>query len=278
LKRGAGLVILAVLAAAARGQDITPESTFEVQRLLLAADPPGFSMPIWSSRKDTPPPSYDRSPFVWTGSKIDLTGKAVWNSRTHYFGTTAISPLHVIYAHHAGGTYPAGTIVRFVTIDDTPVERRVKSSVRIGASDIDLSTFDAPLPVTIHWYKVMPEHWFLHASRQAPGTSGRLPCLVMDGNTQCISVKDIMGFSPGLFATEAPVDPRRRAFARDLYSGDSGSPMFILVGGELVLDGIYHTAQGGPEVSEYLALLDAAMEGSGFRVTVAELSALRMRR
>lgn len=262
---------LTILAAPGWAQDITPASTAAIQRLLQAAGPPDISMPVWISRQDSTPASYNRNPFVWTGARIDLTGKAVWNSHSGGFGTTAISPIHVVHAHHAGGLYPAGTIVRFVANDDVPVERRVVSSTRIGATDIDLSTLDAPLPATIHWFKVMPENWYLHCSRQAPGTVGRLPCVVMDANTQCVAVKDVVGFAPGIFATETPASPRRKSFTRELYGGDSGSPMFMLWRGELVLDGIYFTSKGGPEISFYIAQLDAAMAGSGYRVTVADL-------
>jgi hypothetical protein len=165
-----------------------------------------------------------------------------------------------------------------VARDDEPVERTVRSSARIGATDINLSTLDAPLPGSIHWFKVMPERWFLQASHQAPGTIGRLPCVIMDKNTGSVAVKDIAGFYPGFFTTQAPVDPLRRRFTLELGSGDSGSPMFILLGGELLLDGIYFTRQGGPEVSSNLRLLDAAMQGSGYRVTVADLGSLRLRR
>jgi len=235
-------------------------------------------MPVWTSQKDAPPASYARNPFVWTGPRIDLTGKAVWNSRTTSFGTTAISPLHVIYAEHVAGLYPPGTIIRFVAKDDAVVERIVKSSVRIGDTDIDLSTLDTPLPGTIHWFKVMPAKWFVGCSRQAPGSVGGLPCVIMDGNTQSIAVKDVAGFGPGVFVTGSPVDRRRVAFTRELHPGDSGSPMFILIGGELILDGIYHTPQGGSEVSACIAALDTAMRPGGFHVTVADFPDPRVRR
>jgi len=268
--------VLVALAGTVRGQDITPAATAWVQRLLRAADPPAISMAVWSSRQDLPPASYFRSPFVWTGARVDLTGKAVWNSFNGGFGTTAISPLHVIYANHVSGLYPVGTIIRFVTRDDEPVERIVRLSARIGDTDINLSSLDVPLPGTIHWFKVMPEHWFLQSRHQAPGTVGRLPCVIMDKNTGSVAVKDIAGFYPGFFTTQTPVDPLRRRFTLELGSGDSGSPMFILLRGELLLDGIYFTRQGGPEVSSSIRLLDAAMQGSGCQVTVADLGSLRL--
>jgi hypothetical protein len=270
----ASLLALAALAAPARAQNITLATTAAVQRLLAAAGDPAISMPVWTSRRDSPPAAYRRNPAIWTGA-IDLTGKAVWNSHTGAYGTTAISPLHIVYADHVNWLYPAGTIVRFVANDDTAVERLVVSSVRIGATDIDLSTLDAPLPETIHWFKVMPEHWFLKCARRAPGTLGGMPCLVMDGNTESVTVKDIAGFYSAGFITATPADPRRRSFTRELRVGDSGSPMFVLVDGELVLDGIYHSAQAGPEVSANILALNAAMRGSGYQVTVADLSAAR---
>jgi hypothetical protein len=49
--------------------------------------------------------------------------------------------------------------------------------------------------------------------------------------------------------------------------------MFILIGGQLVLDGIYSTAQGGVEIGSLVKELNDAMKGSGYGVTTAELSA-----
>jgi hypothetical protein len=274
----AKFILLASLLApafAAQAQDITATTTVAIRTLLRDASEPASSMPVWTLHRDSPPAAYRRNPVVWTGGAIDLTGKAVWNSHTGAYGTTAISPLHIVYAEHVNGLYPAGTIVRFVANDNLAVERLVVSSVRIGVTDLDLSTLDAPLPETIHWFKVMPEHWFLKCARHAPGSLGGMPCLVMDGNTESVAVKDIAGFYPGGFITAIPADPRRQAFTRELYLGDSGSPMFILFGGELMLDGIYHSAQAGPEVSSNIRALNAAMSGSGYQVTIASLSAAR---
>jgi hypothetical protein len=272
MRAACALFGLILWAADARGQNITAATATEVQTLLRVAAPPAYSMQVWSFRQDAPP-RYRRNPAVWTGGAIDLTGKAVWNSRSGGFGTTAISPLHVVYANHAGGLYPAGTVVRFVGSDDRVVERSVVASVPIGDTDIDLSTLDRPLPPTVHWYKVMPERWFLKAARGLPGMIGGLPCIVLDDNTQSVAVKDLAGFTGKTFMTATPLDLLRKRFTRELYSGDSGSPMFILVGRELVLDGIFHWPAGGPEVSSNLAALDAAMSGSGYRTTVCDLQA-----
>jgi hypothetical protein len=54
--------------------------------------------------------------------------------------------------------------------------------------------------------------------------------------------------------------------------------MFILFGDELILDGLYHTPQGGSEVSDCIGALDAAMRGSGYQVTVADFSDSQVRR
>lgn len=270
--RLAGAWLLWAATASLHAQNITIATTGAIQGLLQAAGNPTVSMPLWTVRSDAPPAHYERNPLVWTGANVDLSGKAVWNSFTNSFGTTAVSPRHVVYADHVHGVYPPGTIVRFVSAAGLVVERLVVSSARIGATDIDLSTLDFPLPETIHWFKVMPRNWFLSCSRQAPGTLGGMPCIVLDANTQSVAVKDLAAFTPDGFFTANPVDPVRRSFTRELHTGDSGSPMFILVGRELVLDGLYHSAAGGPELSANLALLDAAMDGSGYRMTVAVLS------
>jgi hypothetical protein len=256
----------------AKSQNITAATVEETQQLLRAAADPDISMAVWTTRSDTSA-FYRRNPAVWTGSRIDLTGKAVWNSYTGPFGTTAISPRHVVYADHVNGLYPTGTIVRFVTNANSVVERKVVKSSRIGASDIDLSALDAALPDSIHWYKVMPEHWFLRCSRSAPGKAAGLPCLILDANTSSVTVRDLVAFFPSGFETGAPADPLRRSFTRNLRVGDSGSPMFLLIGHELVLDGICSTTATGAELSSSIALLNAAMRDAGEGVKVADLGA-----
>jgi hypothetical protein len=265
---GALAFALAAPAAPLWAQNLTPRVSAGIRGLLKYAVEPSISMPVWVSRKDDPPAGYVRNPVVWTGP-LNLTGKAVWNSHTGSYGTTAISPRHVVYAYHVNGLYPAGTVVRFIAGRSDAVERIVVSSARIGDTDLALSTLDSPLPVTIHWFKVMPKHWFFQCARG-------ISCMVMDGNTQSVAIKDIDGFGNGIFATAAPADPLFRTFTRELRLGDSGSPMFILVGGELVLDGIYHTARGGVEVSSYVPELDAAMKAGGFQVTVADLNTIAL--
>jgi hypothetical protein len=273
----AAVVALASMVVPVGAQNITPVTSIAVQRLLETAADPAVSMPVWNLRRDSPPADYVRNPVVWTGAWVDLTGKAVWNSFTGAYGTTAISPRHVVYADHVNGLFPTGTIVRFVANDNTTVERIVVSSTRIGKTDLDLSTLDSPLPETIHWFKVMPKGWFLHCTRRAPGIAGAMPCIVLDANTESVSVKDLAGFFAGGFATGFPADTRRRLFTRELRVGDSGSPMFILIDGQLVIDGIYSTAQGGVDLSSQIPDLNAAMKGSGFGVTTAQLSDLASR-
>jgi hypothetical protein len=266
-----GVALAAVLGVRAIAQDITLSCATELGLLLQTASSPEASMPLWISRHDNPP-EYRRNPAVWTGPGIDLTGKAVWNSCASVFGTTAISPLHVVYANHPAGIYPAGTVIRFIDNSNQIIERRVLRSIPIGSTDIDLSTLDRPLPPSIHWFKVMPRRWFLQCRRSPDGSDGGLPCVVLDGNTQSVLVKDIQSFDRQCFYTRSPTSGDRHRFTREFYGGDSGSPMFLLLGGELVLDGIYHWAAGGPELSESIPELDTAMAGSGFRVTIADLT------
>jgi hypothetical protein len=265
--------LLGMAVGLADAQDITPATTADTLRLFKLAASPAVAMPIWTIHRDVPP-SYGRNSSVWTGPSVDLTGKAAWNSCTGSYGTTAISPSHVVYADHVNGLYPPGTVVRFVTNANTVVERSVVQSYRVGASDVDLSRLDAALPDSIHWYKVMPEHWFLRCSRRAPGVPGGLPCIVLDGNSASVLAKDLVGFARYYFSAADPVDPRRRSFTRELRLGDSGSPMFLLVGNELVLDGIFGTKDGGTQLSSLLPQLDSAMADSAWRVSVADFSKL----
>jgi hypothetical protein len=262
---------LACFAGLARAQSLSIALETSIDsRLELPVDP-APSMAVWRVRSDSDA-RYERNPDVWTGRRVDLTGKAVWNSCSHAFGTTAVSPRHVLYAQHVAGLYPVGTIVRFVTNANAVVERRVVASTRIGTSDIDLSTLDVSLPETIHWFRVMPERWFLRCSRRVAGTTGGIPCIVLDANTEGVAVADLDRFYVGAFSAQVPADPRRRLFTRTLRAGDSGSPMFLLLGDELVLDGMFSTAWSGPEFGAVIGELDAAMQAGGAQLTIADVT------
>jgi len=228
-------------------------------------------MAVWKVHSDSAV-RYERNPATWTGRRVDLTGKAVWNSCSNDFGTTAVSSRHVVYAQHVAGPYPVGTIIRFITNANAVVERRVVASTRIGASDIDLSTLDVSLPETIHWFRVMPVHWFLRCSRRVEGSTGGIPCVIMDANTDGVIVADLVKFYVGAFAAAVPTDSRRRLFARTLRAGDSGSPMFLLLGDELVLDGMFSTPWSGPEFGSMLGELDSAMRAGGAQLTIADVT------
>lgn len=255
-------------------QSLSTALTAAVDVRLDLAEAPHVSLPVWSSSEGIDGPNR-RNPNVWTGSSVDLSGKALWNSFTGSYGTTAISPRHIVYAHHVNGLYPKGTVVRFVTMDDVMVERHVLSSDRVGDSDLDLSTLESELPASVHWFKVMPENWFLRCLRRAPGSQGGLPCVIMDANSQAISVADITGFqSGGLFAIGSPVVVRRRAFERLLSRGDSGSPMFVLLGNELFLDGLFKTARGGTEIGSRISVLNSLMASTGCNVSQAALAGI----
>jgi hypothetical protein len=226
--------------------------------------------PLWTTR--TPSTStYVRNTGCW-GATIDLTPHAAYNSQTVAYqpgvgGITLISPRHVIGAAHTG--FPiAGVTYHFVTADNVVCSRTVTASVRIGTTDIQVGILNADVDAGIDFCRVLPDTW----ATKLPTLATRAVACARINREQKLSVHVLSSLSS--FATMLAPSGDRAAFGIQAVSGDSSSPLFLVVNNEMVLLSTLYSASGGPSISANRAAINAAMTslGGGYALTDADLS------
>jgi len=227
---------------------------------------------------------------AFIGSAYDWSGTGRESGGVHW--VTMISSTHFLSAYHY---YPTpGSSILFHTDNDpsgSTVSRTVSSITRVGGTDLVVGSLSSAPGATIAIYSVAADATTIagfassvYANREAfvvgrdsgSGTeSFRVGRNLLDGlesNTEGGSTGDIVTFdddSPG----DAGFLGDDEAF---LQSGDSGGPLFITSGGELVLTGIHWTIlpDGGPTYSgstfvpNYISEINTILSSSGESLTL----------
>lgn len=215
--------------------------------------------------------TYVRNTNVWTGN-IDWTGVEVYNSTSggNQRGGALVSPRHMIMANH----FPIGNgaTLRFVDNDNNVVTREMSNSVQIAGTDIRVGLLNADVPGEIVFYKVFPADWNDYLKyRENIGiivSDQENKALVRDWKT----TKTYNGQSViHVFPNTSPKDE----VAENLISGDSSSPAFAVLDGEMIALGTHFTASTFPFLSFYHSQINAAMTtlGGGYSLTDVDLSA-----
>jgi hypothetical protein len=191
-----------------------------------------------------------KAPSKWRknwASALDLTGVSWNDSRT----ATLISPSHVVMAAHY--TRPSNVAVVFHDRKGKPHERYI-IAVRSLPGDVAVGKLNLPLPPEIKPYPF---------ASQAKATPGR-PALITD-QTRTASVHRIESVGGGhvRFSYIPELDP---VYRRNLITGDSGNPSFLVENGGLFLLGTHTT--GGPGAGPCYA--DPAVQ-TAVRAAMAEM-------
>ena len=203
---------------------------------------------IFTSRDDTKG-VYVRNPDCWAAN-IDLSGYSVWNSSGNAGGGAGtpgpckagmmITPRHCIMAAHFH-VY-LGDSIRFVTNDNITIRRKVISSIGMGVNtnwstnypDISIVTLDQDVPSNIKVYKFLPSNYRTYLKNDGAG----LPLFYSDQEKKALVV-DAARINDGSnwYTTAKPTNANRLAMFETLQGGDSGSPVGLILNGELVLVG-----------------------------------------
>lgn len=167
---------------------------------------------------------YVRNPNCWAAG-TNLTCASPWNSRGGRLRAgTAVSPDCIVLASHYG--LLVGDVVRFVTLDNTVVERAIISRLKIGTSDMLIARLDSPLPDSITPAKLLPAAIADYLPSLNYSMPIGVPCVVLDQEEKalCSEVSNIGGVSVGF---RAPSDPTRSQYYEEIIDGDSGNPSFF---------------------------------------------------
>lgn len=216
----------------------------------LAADANAMENELFSTL-DWDTHTYTRNPSAWaytaTGGIAPWTALAVW--RTGKTSTaigqslrgTLISPDLIAFAWNNA---PAvGTQFRYLDDQDTLHTRTLTARTRIGTTNSGIGRLDTPLPPTLHPVKLLPDTWSQHLSTL--GTQGlQLPAIVTNRNLQT-GVADIYEIASPFVSGVGSQIPLRQPYSLNLISGDSGSPAFWVLQGNLILLHTFYTPWGG---------------------------------
>ena len=254
----------------------------------LSGANPATQQKVYTSQDHATPAYVRNTSFFLQGTHAEaLTCASPWNSRqAGKRAGTAITARHAVLAHH----YPliAGDTLRFIASDNTVITRTVVQSARIfyngNGTDAQMVLLDSDLPASITPCKLFPDGYETYLPAGATSAAAvALPLLAMDFSENGIALdvigKSVYASSPAInYGT--PTIPHRLAFYDSIIVGDSGNPIFAVIGSELWLLSTFHGPAGGPfygglvsELNTMITTLDT-LEGdiTGHTVTVGDLS------
>jgi hypothetical protein len=179
--------------------------------------------------------------FNWTGVAAGINGLGGVG------GGTLISRRHVLLANHV--PYPARPFdIFFANASSRTFTYKVTNIQQVGDTDIAIGTLDRDADPSLNVYRVLPDNWTQYIANKviqptAPTQAFVLPVLY-SGQERKVSTADVVSILSGLAGVNIPAFEVARAFGDPIIGGDSGNPIFAMLGDELVLLGAWYT---GPD-------------------------------
>ena len=254
---------------------------------LIVANP-ATQQKVYTSQDHVTPAYVRNTSFFLQGTHAEaLTCASPWNSRqAGNRAGTAITARHAVLANH----YPliAGDTLRFIASDNTIITKTVVQAARIfidgNGTDAWMILLDSDLPASITPCKIFPDGYETYLPAGATTVAAAtLPLLAMDFSENGIALdlisEQVQSNVPTMIYG-APTIPHRLAFYDPIISGDSGNPIFAVIGSELWLLSTFFGAGSGPfygglvtELNAMITTLDT-LQGdiTGHTVTVGDLS------
>ena len=254
----------------------------------LSGANPATQQAVYTSQDHTTPAYVRNTSFFLQSTHAEaLTCASPWNSRqAGNRAGTAITARHAVLANHY--SLLAGDTLRFVTSDNTVITKTVVQAARIfidgNGTDAWMILLDSDLPASITPCKIFPDGYETYLPANATtAAAATLPLLAMDFSENGIALEfraEQVQINVPTIIQGAPTLPDRLAFYDPIISGDSGNPIFAVIGSELWLLSTFFGAGSGPfygglvsELNAMITTLDT-LQGdlTGHTVTVGDLS------
>lgn len=184
--------------------------------------------------------------FNWTGYAAGINGLGGVG------GGTLITRRHVLLANHV--PYPARPFdIFFANASSRTFTYKVTNVQQVGSTDIAIGTLDRDADPSLNIYRVLPDNWTQYIANKAEsfnkmGVVGTTQTFVLpvlySGQDRKVSTADVTKIEGGLAGVDIPAFEVARAFGDGVRGGDSGNPIFAMLGDELVLLGAWYT---GPD-------------------------------
>lgn len=267
----------------------------QVSSLVSGKTPGDATQKLWtisSSSIDAPAGEMNAGNFAaaynWNACSMLTSGRT-----DDRFPLTLISDRHAVTANHIA---PAvGSKAVYKRPDGTYQTVTVSKSDLLASQDLRLVCFDTAI-TGITPYKLPPVGWvetYVPSALSSPAPyvpTCQSPLLIKgmhDQNGKWKSYVGVFGasaiaYTPGLYAVISPQPSQHTALSAwtpmAFIGGDSGSPAFLPVNGELVLLGVVVSSLGGfsrmygADVEAVLADLMTSQAGSAYAPTYANFS------
>lgn len=226
--------------------------------------------------------NFQRNPNCWAASLVNqMTCVIAWNSNhTRHKSGTLITKRHMVNATHYN--YPVGTNVIFVGPNNEVVYRTVVGRRQSQSYDITVYLLDEDLPEFILPCKILPADF----GNRFP-TGWQNVAAIGNDQFQELSVADLaivhhLALDESRFLY--PIPAIKQPYHKSRVAGGSGTPMFLLIGGSLVLCSVLYSASGtqfaGTFPTNFIAyindfILELDQEASistGYTLTEVDLS------
>jgi hypothetical protein len=278
------LILLGIMALFIFGQKVRTNWVSGIKSTLTKMMIPGADRRLFSGFTQATfswirnPASWVRV-FNWTGVAAGINGLGGVG------GGTLITRKHVLFAQHV--PYPERPFdIFFVNKDSRTFAYKVTAIQQVAGTDIAIGTLDRDVDASLNVYRVLPDNWLQYVANKtetlsAMGITYRqtktvLPILYVDFEKK-VSTADLTEIRMNKATVTPPSFEPARAWTEALVVGDSGNPIFVMLGNELVLLGAWYTGTDTGVVGTFPWLIDykGQIEAiTGTKLQVADLSGL----
>jgi hypothetical protein len=278
------LILLGIMGLFIFGQKVRTNWVSGIKSTLTKMMTPGADRRLFSGFTASPigwirnAVSWVRA-FNWTGVAAGINGLGGVG------GGTLITRKHVLFAQHV--PYPERPFdIFFTNKDSRTFSYKVTAIQQVAGTDIAIGTLDRDADPSLNVYRVLPDNWLQYIANKTETlttfgitfkeTKTTLPILYVDSEKK-VSTADLTEVRMNKATVTPPSFEPARAWTEALVVGDSGNPIFVMLGSELVLLGAWYTGTDAGVVGTFPWLIDykAQIESiTGTKLQIADLSGL----